>query len=262
MLLSDGEIEGLIESDVLVGANPNQIGPISYDLTAQRFHIDGRASDSVELQPGESVMVESVERINLPANLAARVLLRNSRIRQGLTLDAPLYFPGHQTLVYFRVTNMSGKTVELDCLRGIAQLTFERLEKPALKPYSGAFSNEFSYRGLGDYEGPYASQMRELDKKADDVKGIERRIYGNVLALMAIFAAIFTLVNVNASAMGSDATAVHVLVVNFATVGSFALLAGLILQCVRPEGKGAPRVAWVIAVVALVLAVALSLVVY
>ena len=46
------------------------------------------------------------ELIHLPSTLVARVMLRNSRIRQGLSLDAPLYFPGHSTRVFFRVTNI------------------------------------------------------------------------------------------------------------------------------------------------------------
>lgn len=33
------------------------------------------------------------ELIHLPSTLVARVMLRNFRIRQGLSLDAPLYFP-------------------------------------------------------------------------------------------------------------------------------------------------------------------------
>ena len=37
----------------------------------------------------------TIEVIHLPGTLAARVMLRSSRIRQGLSLSAPLCFPGH-----------------------------------------------------------------------------------------------------------------------------------------------------------------------
>ena len=39
---------------------------------------------------------------------------------------------------------------------------------------------------------------KRLKTKKEEVANIESRIYGNVLALFAVFAAIFTLVNVNA----------------------------------------------------------------
>lgn len=88
------------------------------------------------------------ELIHLPSTLAARVMLRNSRIRQGLSLDAPLFFPGHSTRVFFRVTNVGQGAIALDCSRGIAQLVFERVEGEVEHPYNGAFADEFVYRGV------------------------------------------------------------------------------------------------------------------
>ena len=106
MLLSDGEIRELIEQDVLVNADKNNVGTITCDLRTKRFVFsDGSSRASCKLQHGDSAFVECVEGVQLPYTIAARVLLKNSRIREGLTLDAPLYFPGHRTVVYYRVTN-------------------------------------------------------------------------------------------------------------------------------------------------------------
>ena len=88
------------------------------------------------------------ELIHLPSTLAARVMLRNSRIRQGLSLDAPLYFPGHSTRVFFRVTNIGQGVIALDCSRSIVQLVFERVEGSVEHPYDGAFADEFVYGGV------------------------------------------------------------------------------------------------------------------
>lgn len=88
------------------------------------------------------------ELIRLPSALAARVMLHNSHIRQGLSLDAPLYFPGHSTRVFFRVTNVGQDTIVLDCACGIAQLVFERVEGEVEHSYNGAFADEFDYRGV------------------------------------------------------------------------------------------------------------------
>lgn len=98
--------------------------------------------------PGESVFVGSQEIVHLPNTLAASVMLRNSHICQDLSSDAPLYFPGHSTRVFFRVTNVGQDTIVLDCARGIAQLVFERVEGEVEHSYNGAFADEFDYRGV------------------------------------------------------------------------------------------------------------------
>ena len=66
----------------------------------------------------------------------------------GLSLDAPLYFPGHSTRVFFRVTNVNQGAIAVDYARGIAQLVFERVEGDVERSYDGAFVDEFGYRGV------------------------------------------------------------------------------------------------------------------
>ena len=88
------------------------------------------------------------ELIHLPSTLAVRVMLRNSRIRQGLSLDAPLYFPGHSTRVFFRVTNIGQGVIALDCSRSIVQLVFERAEGDVERSYDGAFADELDNGGV------------------------------------------------------------------------------------------------------------------
>lgn len=149
MLLSDSSIKELIRAGVLENAIEENVGPVSYDLRTLEFYPKGGKATEVELMPGESVFVGSKEMLHLPNTLAARVMLRNSRIRQGLSLDAPLYFPGHSTRVFFRVTNVGQGAIALDCARGIAQLVFERVDGEVEHPYDGAFTDEFDYRGVG-----------------------------------------------------------------------------------------------------------------
>ena len=141
--------------------------------------------------------MECVEGVQLPHTIAARVLLKNSRIREGLTLDAPLYFPGHRTVVYYRVTNVSADTITLCSTRPIAQIAFERVEKPVDNAYKGTFQDEMEFRGMGRYEDVYREEIKQVESTADEIKSVERRMYGNVMAIMAILAGIFTLVSVN-----------------------------------------------------------------
>lgn len=45
---------------------------------------------------------------------------------------------------------MTSDEIRLDTAKGIAALTFERLQAPARR-HEGAFSDEFDYRGMGQY---------------------------------------------------------------------------------------------------------------
>ncbi len=129
VLLSDSKIRELISNGVLTETRSENLGPVSYDLTTRAFHTRERQSlEKVTLSPGDSTYVSTVEVIKLPKDIAARVLLRNSRIRQGLSLDAPLYFPGHHTRVFFRVTNMSSDQITLSTSDGIAHLFLKQLK--------------------------------------------------------------------------------------------------------------------------------------
>lgn len=261
MLLNHQSILKCIDSNVIDGGRKENAGPVSYDLTTQSFFRDrqsySQALTSYTLNPGDSVFVSAAESIKLPDDLACRVLIKNSRLRQGLTLDAPLYFPGHNTRVFFRVTNISSDAITLDTEKGIAQLVFERLEAPTDTPYDGTFRDEFSFTGMGDYESVYSDDLEKLESKANEIEGIEKRIYGNVMTLMAIFAAVFTLVNVNMEAMATSASTI--ITVNLVTVGSFALLAGLIALPLRPKEWYVRLTPWAVAVVCMVVAVVIAL---
>lgn len=258
MVLADSRIKELIDSGVLENANLNNVGPVSYDLTTRAFYTNVGEQSSVTLMPGDSVYVASKEIIHLPHNLVARVLLKNSRMRQGLTLDAPLYFPGHATVVYFRVTNISSNELTLGTSRDIAQLTFEDVEGEVEKPYEGTFSDEFEFKGLAGYKDVYAGEIHQIEQQKEEIAAIEKRMYANVLALMAIFAAIFSLVNVNMQTLTANSAIAMVIVVNLATVGSFAFLAGIIAFILRQEKKSSWLFLWFIAAVLVAVAIVVA----
>lgn len=227
MLLSDTRIRELIDQGVLRDADPANVGPVTYDLRTDAFLVSGKRSESCSLEPGESVFVASKESIALPDDLAARVLIKNSRLRQGLALDAPLYFPGHETVVFLRITNISDSRIALDSRKPVAQIAFERVEGPVAAPYKGAFAKELDFRGLASYGEAYSAEIEKIEKKADEIKGIEKRIYSNVLTLMAIIAAVFTIVNVGANAP-AFAGAFEAISIDLGIVGSFSFLACVI----------------------------------
>lgn len=95
-------------------------------------------------------------------------------------------------------------------------------------PYHGAFSDELNFNGLADYSDVYAGELKKVEDKKEEFVNIESRIYGNVLALFAIFAAIFTLVNVNAGGLSSNITTVNFVALDLLIIGGFLVLASAI----------------------------------
>ena len=82
-------------------------------------------------------------------------------------------------------------------------------------------------------------------------------MYGNVMAIMAILAGIFTLVNVNAQAMQTDLKTV--LTLNLTTVGSSPVLValiGVVTGNIKGEGKRSICITYVIAALCFGVAIA------
>lgn len=254
MILSDKQIK--MRGDSLIKPfAPDHVQSICYDLSVESFcSSPENESDSVTIAPSDSVFVKTREEIMLPPDMIGFVNLRNSRIRQGLDLSAPVYQPGHHTKVFFRVTNISHKAITLDASSGIASIIFVVLPEEVEKPYDGAFQKEFDFKGMGAYTSSLSKQMTDIAKKVSDVKEIEKSIYGNVLALMAIFVAIFSLVNVNVSLVTQNVSTKTLLTMNFATISSIGFLIAIVNTVLS---SGRHRVAiWIICAIAFLVTIA------
>ncbi len=239
MLLVDSDIRELIRDKILDPRDipeeevQNSVHSVHYDLHTEYFAISETAQlPKYDLNPGESVFVGCCEQIKLSDDLVARIILRNSRIRQGLSLEAPLYQPGHHSLVFFRITNVSHNVISLDTNNGIAAITFERLDHAPQTSYDGVFQEELSFQNMGSYAKQYRLEMTELEEKADSIKHLERNIYSNIITLMTIFIALFSLINVNIDlAYAKEIERQRMIVFNLTTIGSIAFLVSMIQMC-------------------------------
>lgn len=236
MLLVDHELKERIQNDgLLQDIQENNIFNIGYDLICDGFSRQPNdLSEFYKLLPGESVFVRSKETLQLPSDLCAHVSLRNSRIRQGLSLEAPVYQPGHKTRVFFRITNISSSEITLYSGEGIASIFFEQLHAIPNAPYNGTYQGEFNYSGMGQYAPQYVSQMKKVEDKLADLKSMERSVYGNVVTLMTIFIGIFSLVNLNLTAASAAWNMAELLMYNLCIIGGIFTLAGLIRVLVPP----------------------------
>lgn len=236
MVLVDREIRARVNEEKLIGSyDPRCLTNIGYDLRAKQFTVGGEMKDSVTLKPGESTFVEPAESVNMPKDLMGQVVLKNSRIRQGLSLEAPFYQPGHKTRVYFRLTNVSADSITLDADQKYATIVFYTLSQEPEHPYDGAFQEEFNFRGMGEYQNVYKRQMKELEQKKDDLKELEGSIYANVLTILSIFVALFAIVTINVNLTANSATMQMYFVFNALVLGCVSFLVALLNTVVKDK---------------------------
>lgn len=241
----------------IIGGDASSITNIGYDLTTKKFYkLTSTGEDSCTLLPGESTFAESAEHLQFDNHTAGIVSLRNSRIRQGLSLDAPIYQPGHNTPIRFRLTNISDKTITLDAGEKHAMLLFEQLSSPPDHPYDGAFQKELTWRGMGAYNSQYAAKIKEIEDKTKDLHSLERTVYGNVITILTIFVGIFTLLNVNISLVEKAASAWNFLLFNLSTLGDISFLAALLDTLLNREKPR--RWLWAIPLVLFMVLIVLS----
>lgn len=255
-LLDDNKLAS--EGDKLL--NPfaaERVTNIGYDLSCESFIKEpGTEESKIILGPNESVFVKTSEIMKLPDDMIAYVQLRNSRIRQGLTLDAPIYQPGHNTKVFFRVTNISSGEIKLNSSDELATIIFFKLDESVKAPYSGTFRDEMNYSGMGDYSSTYSEQISKVDKKMDKLENLERNIYTNVLAIMAVFVGVFSLININVSLLAQNIAMKALMITDFTMVGAIGFLIAMVSFITSSHKK----IVWLPSVIAFAVALILAIV--
>lgn len=239
MTLVDRQIAALVDQKNLIDSYDSRcLTNIGYDLRAKMFYINSEGKKSITLMPNDSVFVESVETVTMPTDLLGRVVPKNSRIRQGLSLESPVYQPGHQTRIYFRLTNVSADAITLYQGDKYATICFEHLDGDPKKPYDGAFQEEFDFQGLADYQDVYKRQIHELEKKADDLKSLESGIYTNVLTILGIFMALFSIISINVNQVLNSASVEEYIIYNALILGGVSFLVALMNTVVKQKKNG------------------------
>ena len=207
MILVDKELRERIQSEpsLITGyLSDKQVGAVSCDLTVCEV-VETQSAENFELLPGCFVFVKTNEELHMPNDLLGIVTEKNSRMRQGLKVDAPRYQPGHNTKIFLRVQNISNQTITIKKNNKIAQIMFEKLSDIPDASYSdreeASFNEEMEYRGYGKYTREYNKQIRDfketVDKAKEDIDSASHRIYSNVLALMGVLVAVFSLISIN-----------------------------------------------------------------
>lgn len=242
MILVDKNIKALSEKGQLIsqGYTPSNVNSISYDLTLGEFvNQDQQTQDII---PGEFLIIKTSEQLTIPKDITGRVGEKNSLLRLGLKVDGPQYQPGHVTYAYLRVQNLSDQVITLKKGMKIAQIYFEELKEVPERRYdqqiNASFHNEDEYRGFGNYDMEYRQNIRSFDKIRTDIENMSTKIYGNVLTLMGIIVAIFSLLSINYQAFtNADINANYIIAMNLSLTFCIAVMLGMILFLVNGWGR-------------------------
>ncbi len=237
MILVDKDIKKCVAEKKLIldGYVEENLNGVSYDLTMDvTCDESGEEHWEYELKPGEVVFVKTQEKLKIPEDILGRIAEKNSRMRQGLVVNGPHYQPGHQTYAFLRVMNISQDTIILSRGMKIAQIIFEQLTERPDVPYSAqvgaSFQDEVQYKGLGNYQEEYGKQTkRRLEQTKEDIENISQKIYANVLTLMGVLVAVFSLISINYQAFtNAQIDMPYILIMNLSMTLCIVVMLGLI----------------------------------
>ncbi len=144
MKFSDGSLRTLVEKgdiEFVPALKDDQWQPCSVDLrlSASFRDVDTRRSiimDRYSLKPGHFVLGSTIERVRLGNAFVGLVHGRSTWARLGLQVHAAgLVDPGFDGEITLEMFNMSASPISLVAGHRICQMTVERLDWPAARPY-------------------------------------------------------------------------------------------------------------------------------
>ena len=132
------------------GITLDQIQPCSVDLrldkelktiTGETFNLE---EESYTLKPNEFILGSTVETVNIPINLLARVEGRSSVGRLGVMVHVTAGFidPGFKGNITLEIKNVSDQPFQLNYLDRLCQIVFEELDASCLDPYHGKYQGD------------------------------------------------------------------------------------------------------------------------
>jgi len=155
MVLGRERILRLAEGGLIGNFSIDCLGGAGYDLRVDRIYslesdsrlgVKDRKTPEIQeimfetytLPPGEYVLVETLEKVNMPPDLMARVLNRSTLFRCGCSLFNAVVDPGFKGTLTFGLKNLSMRDFTIERHARIAQIVFERVEGETVE-YDGKY---------------------------------------------------------------------------------------------------------------------------
>jgi len=115
----------MILTGVALEAAANHV--LSPALEPDRASIDVRVSEPVVVEPHSYAVVDSLETVKMPENLAATITGRSSHMRAGVTMPGGVVDPGYEDTFALEFFNHNGEPFELEAGDRGGRLTFMQL---------------------------------------------------------------------------------------------------------------------------------------
>ena len=136
-MLAPGEVIVVTASEFFHGsAGPIVITPAPSDDAFGSCSVDLRSSRTVDLIPHHGQLVETLEHVELPEDLAARVDGRSVYARQWLSVQtASLIDPGWRGPIMLELMNLGKWPITIQEGEAICAISFILLDQPTDLPY-------------------------------------------------------------------------------------------------------------------------------
>ena len=170
MFLQDEELRETIRK-ALTPVRDEHFGAVSYDLTVGKLIAPGERpeeTDTFVLRPWQTVFAASEEVLTVPDDCIGFVTLRNSCIRMGLDLAVPVYYPGHKTRIFARLTNLSGQDIVLRKGDSVVSLMLSRLAHATDHPYRGKYEKQLDFAKVGSARSTKLPEVRKETEKGPE----------------------------------------------------------------------------------------------
>jgi|TARA_Y100000034_G_scaffold136892_1_gene216752 dUTP pyrophosphatase len=156
MILAHSEIKKLVEEKALLENHEEKnIGGAGVDLRVWKFYriksgaklgVDERelpeieeiSEDWIEVQPSEYVLIETLEKVNMPSDIAAWMRHRSTLQRSGVGLLTALIDPGFKGTLTFGLRNFGAHSFKLQRGARVGQIIFSKVAGEG-KDYDGRY---------------------------------------------------------------------------------------------------------------------------
>jgi len=155
MILSDREIRDRLNDDLKVSpaVDDEQIQPASLDVRIGNELYDPMTEEyyeltqDVEVPPDYPLLVQTMDKVELPNDLAAQLTGRSSVGRQGVIVHktAGWIDPGFRGSITLELYNFSSSPVTFQFGQRVAQLVFFQLGRPSTG-YDGQYQDQIEPR--------------------------------------------------------------------------------------------------------------------
>ncbi|UTC30041.1 dCTP deaminase [Brevundimonas phage vB_BpoS-MaInes] len=103
---------------------------------------DPHGAQEVVIKPGAFLLLSSLERLEIPHDLAGFVCDKSTLARKGLALQNTVLEPGWKGYITLELSNHGRETLCIRVGQPIAQVVFHQLDKPTELPYVGKYQNQ------------------------------------------------------------------------------------------------------------------------